>query len=497
MLPSAKKYRMFQDPKEDRPFGHRSIRLEGYTGGRPHMTRQQHHEMISAEGMMTVTVSTAPGYPEIICIENGDTTCRSNGLAIDLGTTTVVGVLINLESGSVIAQASALNSQITYGEELITRIAVAKDRDGLKNLQLSAVRSINTVIEQLLSQSGTGADSIIDVCIAGNTVMIYLLNGMDPRHLDLAHAEVSHRPVIVKGHGLGLDLPEGTYVYCLPNVSRYVGGDAIGDVLVSGLHRSDELSLVIDLGTNGEIVFGNKDWMASASCASGPAFEGAGISSGMRGMRGAIDHVTIDPATGHAGWTTIGDEPPKGICGSGIIDAAAAMAQAGILDFSGKFVEGKTGVRKGRDGLEFVLVSKEETATGRDIVITAQDMMYLMDSKAATCGAIGVLMKKYRIKTADVRHVYLAGAFGAYVDTRSIIRFGIIPDFFGAQFHLIGNGSLAGAAMALLSDTERQAAETITKKMAYIDLLVDSDFIEEYSAAIYIPGKKEYFSHPP
>jgi uncharacterized 2Fe-2S/4Fe-4S cluster protein (DUF4445 family) len=255
-----------------------------------------------------------------------------------------------------------------------------------------------------------------------------------------------------------------------------------------------DLSLMIDLGTNGEILLGNQDWLASVSCASGPAFEGAGISAGMRASRGAIDHVAINPADCSITWTTIGGEAPRGICGSGIIDAAAMMASAGILDFTGRLNHEKAGVRHGSGGYEFVLVPKENTSTGKDICITSQDMEYLMDSKAAACGAIGVLLKKYRLSVRDIRHVYLAGAFGAYANLTSIVRFGIIPDFINAEFHAIGNGSLSGATFALVSQESRKKMVRVAERMVYIDLLIDADFIEEYSAALYIPGKKEFFS---
>jgi uncharacterized 2Fe-2S/4Fe-4S cluster protein (DUF4445 family) len=210
-------------------------------------------------------------------------------------------------------------------------------------------------------------------------------------------------------------------------------------------------------------------------------------------MRGAIDHVAIDPGTCRVSVTTIGNGRPHGICGSGIIDAAAGMITAGILDFSGRIVEGKPGVRQAADGLEFVLVNKERTATGRDIVITRQDMTYLMDTKAAACGAIGVLLKKYRLSINDISSVYLAGGFGEYADRKKLETFGIIPAFPQASFHTIGNGSLSGAVTALLSQDKRAELQQVAQKMVYIDLLVDADFIEEYSAALYIPGKKEYF----
>jgi len=492
LLPSVEKFRV-ESGGTEQPLGLRSIRLSGYSGERPYLSKQQYKQLVSNPGPVTVTIGRSLGYPEVIDIEDGDMTGKNYAIAIDLGTTTVVGILVNLSNGNVCASASALNRQITFGEELITRMSAAKDEGGKERLQKAATDSINAVIDRMTAETQVSINALHDVCIAGNTVMIYLLTGRDPSVLELANTAIPHEPVIVRARELRLGANPDACVYCLPNVSRFVGGDVVGDVIASGMHLSSDLSLLIDLGTNGELVFGNADWLASASCASGPAFEGAGITSGIRAMRGAIDHVSIDPDTAQVSWTTIGDEKPKGICGSGIIDAAAEMVRSGILDFTGKLIEGQPGVRKGSDGPEFVLVRKENTAHGRDIMITRQDMAYLMDSKAAVCGAIGVLMKKYRISVADVRHVFLAGAFGAYTDMHNVVSFGIIPRFFNAAFHPVGNGALSGACAALLSRTRRHEAESVARKMAYIDLLTDSDFIEEYSAAIYIPGKKEYF----
>jgi uncharacterized 2Fe-2S/4Fe-4S cluster protein (DUF4445 family) len=493
LLPAVSKHLLVSEHSLTPSSGHRSLKLDGYTGTRPHMTRHQHHLLTFAKDPVTVAISRTNRYPEVLCIDEGDTTREIYGIALDLGTTTVVGILVDLTTGKICAQASAMNRQITFGEELLTRIACAKKSEGRKKLQNAAVESINEVIGKLAAASRVTPLSICDVCIAGNTVMHHLFLGQDSAPLEIANTEISRKPVIVRAGSLGLNVNPESYVYCLPNVSRFVGGDAVGDVVASGMYRSDDLSLLIDLGTNGEVVLGNAEWLSSVSCASGPAFEGAGISSGMRAMRGAIDHVAIDPETFVVTWTTIDQEMPRGICGSGIIDAAAAMVTAGILDFTGKFVEGKPGVREGPDGLLFVLAGKEKTATGRDITITRQDMAYLIDSKAAACGSIGVLLKKYRISVGDIRHVYLAGAFGAYADQEKIIRFGIIPDFPSAQYHALGNGSLSGAHALLVSMKKREDAEAVAKKMVYVDLLIDADFIEEYSAAVYIPGKKEYF----
>ncbi len=493
LSPSVKKYLFNPSQSQALPVGQRSLKLEGYAGTRPHMTRHQYDELLMATGTRTVTVSTTPGYPEIIRIEEGDTTGQNYGIAIDLGTTTVVGVLLDLTSGTVMAEASCMNRQITYGEELLTRIAVAKKASGNERLRVAAVASINDVIAKLIAGAGISKTSIGDVCIAGNTVMHFLFLGRDPSILELVTAEIARTPFILKAGSAGLHVNPEASVYCLPDVSRFVGGDAVGDVVASGLHLSGELSLLVDLGTNGEVIIGSSEWIASVSCASGPAFEGAGITAGIRAMRGAIDHVQIDPKSGAVSVITIDNEPPRGLCGSGIIDAAAAMVSAGILDFSGRIVEGKPGVRAGPDGLEYVLVEKEKTATGRDIIITRQDLAYLLDSKAAACGAVGVLLKKYRLTINDIRHVWLAGGFGAYADRKKLVTFGIIPAFPRAEFHAIGNGSLAGACAALLSTKKREELVRVARMMVYIDLLVDADFIEEYTAALYIPGKKEYF----
>jgi len=326
--------------------------------------------------------------------------------------------------------------------------------------------------------------------------MNHLLAGIDVDYLWYVDAndKVHRSPIIKKAKDLGLHTNPEAYVYCLPNVSRFLGGDATGDVIASGMYNSDETSLLVDMGTNGEIILGNKNWLVSCSVASGPAFEGAGVRFGMRGMQGGIEHVKINPESFEAEYTVIWNTLPKGICGSGIIDAAAEMFSVGILDFRGKIVEGRTPlVRKGRDGLEYVVVPAEKTAIRRDIVITQRDMDYIMDSKGATCGGIMVLMRKFKLSIYDVKNFYLAGAFGAYTDLRNATKLGIFPEFPNAKTRPIGNGSLSGAYVTLLSMTKRDEANAIARNMLYVDLLVDVMFAETYSESIYIPGPKELF----
>jgi uncharacterized 2Fe-2S/4Fe-4S cluster protein (DUF4445 family) len=496
VFPYVARYLVERISPDGLPFAGGSIRLRGYNGIRPHMTERIYTTILNTDTTLVATISFDNLCPKIISLAAEGEIRPLCGVAIDLGTTTVAGCLTDLETGEILATGSALNRQIPYGEELVTRIAYARSPDQRSILQRAAAGSINAVIIDMVSSAGIASSDIADVTVAGNTVMIHLLCNLDPRYLEMADAAVSREPVTGSVTEIGLDAGENARYYCLPNVSRYLGGDVVGGVLAAGMNRSPELSLLIDLGTNGEIVLGNRDWLSSVSCASGPAFEGSGIRSGMRAMRGAIDHVRIDPETMDAGCTVIGNVPPRGICGSGIIDAAAEMVTAGILDFAGKLVDRFRNVRPGSEGLEYILVPAGKTGIHRDIVITQRDIDYLLDSKAAACGAIAVLLKKYRLTVSDVRHVYLAGAFGAFASVENAVLFGIIPGFPNAEFHPIGNGSVAGAYLALINRRWRDEAQEIAQKLVYIDLLVDVDFIEEYSAALYIPGRPELFPPP-
>jgi uncharacterized 2Fe-2S/4Fe-4S cluster protein (DUF4445 family) len=491
--PAVVRYRVETAPSDGLPFASQSIRFAGYSGPRPRITDEQYHALLAAETSQAATLSTVRSPPTVLAIAPAERVSPLYGVAIDLGTTTVAGCLARLDTGAILATGSTLNRQITYGEELLTRIGYAGSPAGLATLQKAAARSINDVIETLIRTAGIRSTDILDVCIAGNTVMNHLLCGINPRYLELADAPVSRVPIQKTAQEIGLAVHPDAGVYCLPNVSRFVGGDVIGDMITAGMHTSEEVSLLVDLGTNGEIVLGTRHWTASVSCASGPAFEGAGIRAGMRAMKGAIDHVHVDPVTGEICWSTLGSAPARGICGSGIIDLAVVMVQTEALDFAGKLNFRHPRVRTGPEGAEYVLALAPVTGTGRDIMITQQDIDYLMDSKAAACGAIAVLLKRYKCSVAGIRHLYLAGAFGAYADIGNAVRFGILPRFTAATLHSIGNGSLSGAYATLVSTRYRTAAEELARHMVYIDLLVDTAFAEEYAAALYIPGKQELF----
>jgi uncharacterized 2Fe-2S/4Fe-4S cluster protein (DUF4445 family) len=493
--PESKKYLLTLLPT--RSDEHHPIRLKGYLGSSPKVSDDIYNKLPLMREPITATLSETNTPPEIIDVESGDRTSSNYGLAIDVGTTTIVATLIDLMSGKILDKASALNKQITYGETLITRIAFSrKVENGLQKLQQAVVQTINDLVNGLTSNVGIKNEEITSVSAGGNTVMNHLLAGIDVNYLWYVDAndKVPRSPVIKKAKELGFNINPEAYVYCIPNVSRFLGGDVIGDVVASGMYDSDEPSLLVDMGTNGEIVFGNKDWLVSCSVASGPAFEGAGVRFGMRAMRGAIEHAKINPESLEAEYTVIENKRPMGICGSGVIDVAAEMFRVGVLDFRGKLVEGRTSlVRKGRDGLEYVITPAEKTAIGQDIVITQRDIDYLMDSKGATLGGILVLMKKFNLSIYDVKNFYLAGAFGTYTDLKNATKLGIFPEFPNAKIHPIGNGSLSGAYATLLSMKKRDHANAIAQNMLYVDLLSDVMFAETYSESIYIPGPEELF----
>jgi uncharacterized 2Fe-2S/4Fe-4S cluster protein (DUF4445 family) len=496
LKPASRKYLLMKPSKNNfLIFTQARIILKDYVGITPRISDEIYDQlnMLNRDETITATLSWTNNFPEIIQIEQGDTTDINYGLAIDIGTTTVVCILVELTTGEILARASNMNKQITYGEDLVTRISISKTPEGMKRLKGAIIETINNTINTLYEKTGIDPKFITDASVGGNTVMNHLFAGLDCSYLEIADIGVSRDPIIVKAKDVGLNINPEAYIYALPNVSRFLGGDAIGDVLAGNIHKSEEMSLIVDLGTNGEIIFGNNSWLFSCSCASGPAFEGEGVRHGMRAASGGIEHIKIDNRTYKTDYSVIGNMKPKGIAGSGLIDVVAEMFRVGIMDFAGKIVKNKPNVREGKWGLEYVVVPAEETSIGRDIVITQTDLDYVIDSKAAACGAITVLMKKLKIGIKDVKHIYLAGAFGTYTNLDNATKLGIFPEFPNGTVHPIGNGSLSGAYMTLLSIEKRKEAREIAEKMVYVDLLVDIDFIEEYSKALYVPGAKDYF----
>ena len=421
------------------------------------------------------------------------------GLAVDIGTTKVAAALVNVAEGRVLGTASEFNKQLLYGEDIISRIRYALDKkDGLKELQKAAVETINSVTEQLCKRFKVALDDVYMITVAGNTAMTYLFVGLDPYPLIKSfkeRAEVSRNPHWLEARDMGLAVNRNADVYVLPCAGRFLGGDVIGDVITTGLNLSEEPALLIDIGTNTEVVVGCKYWFIGTTAPAGPAFEGWGLTHGVRAIAGAIESITIDPKTCRAIYRTIDNAKPIGICGSGYIDLLAQLFVNGLVDVFGKFYKecGCPYIRRGEKGYEYVVVPSEETGIGRDIVVTEEDLYNIIDSKSSVCSAISILLKKMLITVYDVKRVYVCGAFGNYLNLNSAMTIGMIPEFPNASIEYIGNGSLGGAILTLLSEDYRTEAERVAKLMASIELMLDPDFMDEYQAGFMLPGKKELF----
>lgn len=445
---------------------------------------------------ITLTIREYGKKKGVINIEDGDTSKNFLGLAIDIGTTKVVAYLVDMRNGNIINKASDFNKQLVYGEDVVSRIGYTYKKDERKyEMQKAVIDTINGLIFKLLKNTNFSINDIYDVCVAGNTVMTYLFAGIDAFPLLEPGSKISKEPIILDSSFLGLKVNSLSEVYCLPCSSRLIGGDVIGDILTSGMFKSEEPTLLIDIGTNVEVVLGCKDWFISTTAAAGPAFEGWGVSFGIRAIEGAIDSIKINPKNFKAEYTTIGHTKPKGICGSGLIDLLAEMFRNDIMDSGGKInclIETPY-IRYGEKGYEYIVVPSEETAIGKDIVISEKDIANLLDGKAAACAAISIILKKMRLTVNDINKVYVCGAFGNYINLNNAMAIGLIPEFPNAQIEYLGNGSIGGAYLALMSIEYRKEAERIAKLLSYIDLMKDIDFIEEYTAAFSFPGKESLF----
>lgn len=436
---------------------------------------------------------------EIVKIEFAKKVEKFYGLAVDVGTTKIVASIIDMINGNILATESEFNKQLVYGEDLMSRISYAMEiKDGLKELQKAVVDTINELVKRLCGKLGVNANEICEVAIAGNTVMTYTTIGLNPSPLVKSFKErvnIPRNPYTLHAKDLGLKLNGNTPIYVLPCAGRFFGGDVIGDIITSRLSFQEQPSILIDIGTNTEVVIGCRDWVLGTTAPAGPAFEGWGLKCGVRAIEGAIESIKIDSETLKAHYNTIGGAKPIGICGSGYIDLLAELFINGVIDVFGKFrrdIESQY-IRLGADGYEYVVASKDETSIGRDIVITEKDIYNLIDAKSSVCAAISILLKKMLMNVNDVRKVYICGAFGKYLNVNNAIAIGMIPEFTNAEIIYIGNGSLGGSYLSLISKDYREEAERISKIVAIIELLLDPDFMDEYQAGFVLPGKRELF----
>ena len=428
--------------------------------------------------------------PRVINIEVGDTRDKHYSLAFDIGTTTVCGQLLDLNRGRVVAESMAYNGQISYGQDVITRIAYCQKTGGLKKLQQAVVATINDIIGELQDQSKVETEHISHIMAAGNTTMTQILLGLNPQYLRLTpYTPVANFFPPVPANSLGIQVSDHAHLFSFPAVASYVGGDIVSGIVGSGVHQRKALTFFMDIGTNGEIVVGNSDWMVTASCSAGPAFEGGGVKHGIIAAEGAIEDVKINPATFEPKIGTIGNARPKGICGSGLINTVAEMLETGVIGQNGKFNQDLSTrrVREGADGYEYVLARAAETQTGSDIVITEIDIDNLMRAKAAMYAGCRTLSKSVGIECCNFDQVIIAGAFGSHIDIKRAITIGLLPELPEERFIFIGNGSLLGARLTSFSTDLLDDARRVAQMMTNFELSENVDFMNNYVAALFLP----------
>ncbi len=430
------------------------------------------------------------GKTRITNVQPFDTTDDNYAMAFDIGTTTVYGQIIDLKTGKVLAENGEFNGQISYGEDVISRIMFSEKPGGLEKLQEVVVGSINSIITKLFAQSKIDRCNISTITIAGNTTMTQLLLSIDLQNIRRApYVPSSTLYPPFRAITIGIDINDHAVALIYPQISSYVGGDIVAGVMGSGLYRSDELTLFMDIGTNAEIVIGNKDWLACAACSAGPAFEGGGVEFGMRASKGAIEDVLFDPITYEPMIVTIGNVRPKGICGSGLITMLAVMFELGIIDNSGKFNRnlGTPRIRKTNDIWEYVICWADETQIDRDIVLTEPDIDNLIRAKAAIYSGCMTLLAEVGLTMDMVENITLAGGFGSYIDLQKAMTIGLLPEIDPAKVTYLGNGSLLGARMSALTNRIRRDVSEVTKKMTNFELSETPSYMDNYVAAMFIP----------
>ncbi|WP_419657930.1 2Fe-2S ferredoxin iron-sulfur protein [Desulfosarcina variabilis str. Montpellier] len=446
-----------------------------------------------AEFRVTATMARPiieTGKTEIINVQPGDTTDYNYGIAMDIGTTTIYGQLIDLKTGEVLSDHGEFNGQISYGEDVISRIVFAEKGDGLDRLQRVVANTINTIINKIIKRAKVDPDNISAITLAGNTTMTQLFLKVNPRYIRRAPyvpASTLYPPIRAKD--LGLDVEDHVTALVYPAVSSYVGGDIVAGVMGSGLYLDEPLTLFMDIGTNAEIVIGNRDWLACAACSAGPAFEGGGIKFGMRAAKGAIEDFSLDPVTWEPMLMTIGNVRPKGICGSGLIIMTAVMFELGLINNLGKFNRdlATDRLREDEGVWEYVLAWAEETQIDRDITLTEIDIENLIRAKGAIYSGCMTLLAEVGMGMQDIERIILAGGFGSYVDLEKAMTIGLLPEIDPEKVTFIGNSSLMGAKMSSLTNRIRRDVGEVTRSMTSFELSETPSYMDNYIAALFLP----------
>jgi len=412
------------------------------------------------------------------------------GLAVDIGTSTVALHLVDLDGGKIQSTASSLNQQITCGEDIISRINYAQNPGRLKKLHELVVSTVNNLISRACQSAQITASDIYYASVSGNTTMIHLFLKLEPRYIrEEPYVPTFSRLPYILARDLRLKMNPEARIHCSPAVGSYVGGDITAGILCTPMLReSKKISLFIDIGTNGELVIGNKDWLMCCACSAGPAFEGSGTKCGVPASEGAIEEIKI-LESGKLEYKVIARTKPRGICGSGLIDLLAELFIRGYIDRQGKFNEKRASRRivEAEEGRAFLIEKGKNCFWGKDLVITENDISNLVRTKGAVFSACSVLLKKVGLKFKDIDSVYIAGGFGEHLNIENAVRIGLLPDIERARFHYLGNSSLYGAYLILLSDRNKDLAAEVAQKMTYIELNSEPTYMNEYTGSLFLP----------
>ena len=441
---------------------------------------------------VTALLGWRNGTTEVVDVEPGDTASANFGVAVDVGTTTLVAHLVNLVASETVSTKAKHNSQVCFGDDVIARIMYATSPERREALREMLVGDLNDLIAALIVDADIRLSDVTYVVCAGNTTMIHLLYGLDPTHIRRdPYVPCASAPPVIRAAEVGIGIHSRGLLAAVPSVSSYVGGDAVADVLVSGMTASTDVSLLIDLGTNGELVLGNSEWLVSCSASAGPAFEGGGITCGMRATNGAVERVRLGEGGAVESCGVVGDVKPLGLCGSGLIDAVGELLRVGCIDRRGRFIKHscRSRLRTSDDGeTEFVLFAGEDTSLGRDIILSEADINNLIHSKGSIYMAAECLLDYVGISFPDVQHIYIAGGFGNYLNVPRAINIGLLPDLDHDRFHFVGNGSVQGGKMCLLSvDALNYATHSIAGATTYIELSTHPRYMNEYSSCLFLP----------
>lgn len=451
----------------------------------------------TSDWKVTATTAYRGALTEIVRVEAGDATARNLGLAVDVGTTTVVVDLVNLRTGETLGAAAKYNSQISCGADVIHRILFAESH-AVGKLQQMIVDDINSLTYELMQRHHVSRGDISVAAVAGNTTMLHFLLGLEPSYIRREpYVGVGYSPPAFRAAEVGLHIAPRGLLYCLPMISSFVGADTVAGVLAVGMDTSDELSVMIDIGTNGEVVIGNRDWLVCASASAGPAFEGSQTRDGMRAQAGAIDHIKILDKERLLSFSTVASAPPRGICGTGYVDLLAELLRVRLIDRTGTLdlecgssrirCAGEAGADADPSESEYVVIRKEESGSGKDVVITQADIRSMLRAKAAIYAAAQILLRSLDLTFDDVQRLYVAGAFGNYLVPQSAVLIGLLPDIPAERIRFVGNSSVAGAKLALLSKEHYRQAQELARKMTYFELSAAPGFMDEFVAAQFFP----------